>query len=166
MPKKCATCKRKKPLREFYANNSKKDKKQYSCKKCQKSYHNNNWYVKNRKSRLKTMRERRDRLNKIHYEKILFEYFIHGCVDCGNNDHRVLEFDHVKGVKKRIRNRSEGVGSLVRNGYKWDTIKKEIDKCKIRCRNCHQIKTHKQFNYKKYSREAIEKYKKKREQIN
>lgn len=58
------------------------------------------------------------------------------CVDCGNEDIRVLEFDHIRG-KKRL-----GVAVMVNQGYTLDTIKSEISKCEVRCRNCHTIKTY------------------------
>mgnify|MGYP003660275711 FL=1 len=167
MLKRCATCKEDKPRKEFYINRAKPDGRQYSCKACQKKYHNDTWYESHRQHRIQQVKERKARVTRENYKKIFMEYFIHGCVDCGNNDYRVLEFDHVKGVKKRQnKRRTEGVGALVRAGYKWDTIQTEINKCKIRCRNCHQIKTHKQFNYFKKIQEVVKEYVKKREQKN
>lgn len=58
------------------------------------------------------------------------------CVDCGNSDIRVLEFDHVKGVKLY------NVSYMVTKAYKLELIKDEIEKCEIRCCNCHRIVTH------------------------
>lgn len=57
-----------------------------------------------------------------------------GCIDCGNTDHRVLDFDHVQGNKSH--NVSEMIGVRA-----WSKILAEIDKCEIRCANCHRIKT-------------------------
>ena len=45
---------------------------------------------------------------------------------------------------------------LVSQGYTWKTIKKEIDKCEVRCRNCHKIRTYKQFNYYHDIKDEIE----------
>ena len=165
MLKRCATCKEEKPRKEFYINRAKPDGRQYSCIPCQKKYHNDVWYESKRQHRIEQIKERKRRVSRENYKKIFMEYFIHGCVDCGTNDYRVLEFDHVTGKKKRLSGRgTEGVGTLVRFGYKWDTIKKEIDKCKIRCRNCHHIKTHKQFRYLSKIEDIIKEYEEKREQ--
>ena len=165
MLKRCATCKEDKPRKEFYINRAKPDGRQYLCKICQKKYHNDTWYESHREHRIQQVKERKARVVKENYKKIFMEYFIHGCVDCGENDHRLLEFDHVKGVKKRGKFRpTEGVGHLVRTGYKWETIEKEIQKCKIRCRNCHHLKTHKQFGYMKHIEDVVKEYNKKREQ--
>ena len=58
------------------------------------------------------------------------------CVDCGNNNIVVLEFDHVRGEKKY------NVSDMYRGGYSLAIIQKEIDKCDVRCANCHRQITH------------------------
>ena len=59
----------------------------------------------------------------------------HPCVDCGNTDIRVLEFDHVRGIK-------EGhISHSVKNAWSMERLKNEIEKCEIRCCNCHRIVT-------------------------
>ena len=64
-------------------------------------------------------------------------------MDCGIKNVRVLEFDHVRGKK------ISGVGTMIQDNYGWSTIKKEIDKCEVRCRNCHRLRTFEQFNWHK-----------------
>lgn len=59
----------------------------------------------------------------------------HPCVDCGQMDIRLLEFDHVNGQKSR------SIADLLSWGFNWTTIEAEIAKCEIRCANCHRIKT-------------------------
>jgi hypothetical protein len=56
----------------------------------------------------------------------------HPCVDCGEDDAIVLEFDHVFGNKLR------GVTELAATGYSWKIIEEEIGKCEVRCGNCHR----------------------------
>lgn len=57
-----------------------------------------------------------------------------GCIDCGIRDWRVLDFDHC-GDKEFT------IGAHSVKGYGWDRIQREIDKCDVRCANCHRIKT-------------------------
>lgn len=58
------------------------------------------------------------------------------CVDCGNADLRVLEFDHRDPSSKR----SE-VSVLASDGYSLATVMLEVEKCDVRCANCHAIRT-------------------------
>ena len=61
----------------------------------------------------------------------------HPCGECGEGDPSVLEFDHVRGIKRT------GVMKLVRDGYSLKIIQKEISKCVVLCANCHKRKTYK-----------------------
>ena len=63
----------------------------------------------------------------------------HPCVDCGENDIIVLEFDHRA-------DKSENVSRAVSQGWSWKRIMTEINKCDVRCRNCHVRRTNKQHN--------------------
>lgn len=57
-----------------------------------------------------------------------------GCVDCGyNDDPRAMDFDHVRGEKK--------FGVIQGWGRNMKTLLDEIEKCEVRCANCHRIKT-------------------------
>lgn len=62
------------------------------------------------------------------------------CIDCDNNDPRVLEFDHVRGKKKA------NLASMISQGVSWENILKEIAKCEVVCANCHRIRTIKRSN--------------------
>lgn len=59
----------------------------------------------------------------------------HPCIDCGNSDVRVLEFDHVRGKK------IDRVSKMARDASSISQFLEEIDKCEIRCANCHRIVT-------------------------
>lgn len=61
-------------------------------------------------------------------------YKNHPCVDCGEKDPRVLDFDH-------LNNKKYNVSSLLRREYSWDSILEEANKCEVRCANCHRKKT-------------------------
>lgn len=58
----------------------------------------------------------------------------HPCVDCGEKDIDVLEFDHVRGKKKA------SVAKIPWSNYSIDFLLREIEKCDMRCANCHQKK--------------------------
>lgn len=60
----------------------------------------------------------------------------HPCVDCGNDNVIVLEFDHVRDTKLY------NISDMVQKAYSITTIQKEIDKCDVRCANCHRIATY------------------------
>lgn len=67
----------------------------------------------------------------------------HPCVDCGEPDVVVLEFDHVRGQK------SGRLATMIANGGSWAKIEEEIAKCDVRCANCHRRKTAKQLRFYK-----------------
>lgn len=58
------------------------------------------------------------------------------CVDCGETDIIVLEFDHI-GDDKQF-----SISDATRAGYGIPKIKAEIAKCEVRCANCHRKKTY------------------------
>lgn len=64
-----------------------------------------------------------------------------GCIDCGYNEHAIaLQFDHISDNKK------DSVSNLIRSDYAWSTILKEIEKCEVRCSNCHAVITSRRKN--------------------
>jgi 5-methylcytosine-specific restriction endonuclease McrA len=58
----------------------------------------------------------------------------HACVDCGETDAVVLDFDH-------LRDKVNDVSSLVALRRPWEEVLEEIEKCEVRCANCHARKT-------------------------
>ena len=57
------------------------------------------------------------------------------CVDCGVQYHlAAMEFDHVRGEKQR------NIAAFVVAGYTIDAIDAELEKCELRCANCHNIR--------------------------
>ena len=71
-----------------------------------------------------------------------------GCIDCGENNPVVLDFDHVRGEKFRC------VSDMARQSYGLKTIQAEIEKCEVRCANCHRIVTDQRRNEKRDSNRA------------
>ena len=55
-----------------------------------------------------------------------------GCVDCGYREHHAaLHFDHVRGEK----------ALNVCNAKSVAQAEREIEKCDVRCANCHAVRT-------------------------
>jgi hypothetical protein len=74
--------------------------------------------------------------NKQQFKKKLAEIkTASGCVDCGEKNHIVLDFDH-------IRDKKYNVSRMIHDGFSWKAIMREIQKCEVVCANCHRIRTH------------------------
>ena len=127
--KKCAMCGQTKPSPEFNRSARNRDGLHSYCRDCHKRHYRENAERHGRnvrrtsRARLATMR------------KVVAEALSGGCVDCGTSDIRVLEFDHVRGVKL------DSISSLIRRGRSIATVRAEIEKCEVRCANCHAIAT-------------------------
>jgi L-lysine 2,3-aminomutase len=91
------------------------------------------------------------RIEKIREEnrQLVLDYLReHPCIDCGEADPIVLQFDH-----RNPKDKKKAVANLVRY-YSTEVVGTEIAKCDVRCANCHIRRTGKQFgwwkNDKKY----------------
>jgi len=81
----------------------------------------------------KARKRKRDKAVKKQY--IAAYLSTHCCVDCGESDPIVLEFDHVTGHKR------SNISKMVSQGTSLLALKHEIEKCVVRCANCHRRKT-------------------------
>lgn len=61
------------------------------------------------------------------------------CVDCGETDIIVLEFDH-------LRDKKANVATLMLRSVEWALIIEEIEKCEVVCANCHRRRTAQRAN--------------------
>ena len=128
--KTCGKCKELKYEVDFVKNRSKKDGLSNVCKKCKKEI--DSLYYKQHKNRREQINARRIE-SKTANNSLIREYLLnHPCVDCGNTDIRVLEFDHVNNDKEY------NIGAM--RGMNSDKMLSEISKCKVRCANCHKIR--------------------------
>ena len=73
----------------------------------------------------------------------LFEFLsLKECIDCGEKDPIVLDFDHKNPSKK-----FKPISNMLSGHYSWESLLKEIKKCEIRCANCHRRRTYIQFKF-------------------
>ena len=132
--KRCGKCKKALPIESFSFKVKKTGKRQSWCRDCHNTrsrqhYRDNHerhiWLVGRRKK--KTVAENR--------QKLLAYLRSHPCVDCGKKTPIFLQFDHVRGKKKST------VPKMAASGFKWATVMAEINKCEVRCVECHILKT-------------------------
>lgn len=138
----CSVCKSNKNKLEFARNPSNGDGLNWCCKPCQAQYMKEYYKRNNSKHKKATDKVRRNRREIL--QDYLFNYLTnHPCVDCGQSNIITLEFDHVRGVK------CKSIANLLSSAASIDNLKSEIEKCEVRCANCHRRKTSKDFgNYR------------------
>lgn len=136
--KTCYNCKQSLPIEDFHSNKTRKDGHSSLCKSCTKSYYGS--YVRKNKGAYKEYA----RVTRKKIRQFVFDYLkSHPCVDCGETNPVVLEFDHVRGQKKCH------IAYMVRRGWGLQSVEDEIKKCDVRCSNCHKIRTAKVKNWYK-----------------
>jgi hypothetical protein len=141
MNKTCARCKEEKDEEQFKPK-GKNGYRQCYCIPCQSIYRREH-YLRNLK-RYKSKAVIRSRKRRRVLSKWIFDYLnVHPCVDCGESDPVVLEFDHVKGKKLTT------ISQMI-SGWSLDKIESEIKKCEVRCANCHRRITAKRGGFFKY----------------
>ena len=102
------------------------------CRSCRSAYGKEH-YAANKQRYIDQAQaiKRRLALERTQY---LLDYFsLYPCVDCGERDPVVLEFDH-------LRDKRFTIGSALRS-RSWQSILAEIQKCDVVCANCHRRRT-------------------------
>lgn len=132
--KQCRKCQESKPEEDFHWR-KKGSVRSSTCKVCQRElakahYESNKDYYKKKSKKNRGNYSERGKLYLIEY------LTAHPCVDCGNDDIEVLQFDHIEELNNW---RAPRVTSLVNKSIA--RIQAEIDKCEVRCANCHVRKT-------------------------
>lgn len=145
---KCTVCKKEKIIDEFNFKKKSLGLRHQQCKECTRLFVKNH-YNSNKGYYLKKAQKRNSKVRLEVYD-YLKQYFLKNpCIDCGESDITVLEFDHVGKVPK-----FKAVSSLMRYGFPLSKIKEEINKCEVRCANCHRRKTAKEFKWFKSNSNA------------
>jgi transcription elongation factor Elf1 len=139
--KTCSHCKIDKDVSCFSKDKQKKDGLQIYCKSCSKIYRDKTYY---KDSKLKDSIVKRNKERQLKVKEFVIDYLLkHPCIDCGEKDPVVLEFDHLNDKKVEV-------SRLIRDKYPLPTVQKEIEKCVVRCANCHRRKTAKDFGWYKF----------------
>ena len=116
-------------MSEFEKNRGRRDGLQAHCRACRVTL--NRLSHARHKETLRGYKKKFRLRNKLRVLEYLRR---HSCVDCGETDPVVLEFDH-QGEKR------EDIASMVRWQTSWKAMEKEISRCQVRCANCHRRKT-------------------------
>jgi hypothetical protein len=139
--RRCYDCGLVKPISEFAFANRSKGTRQGRCRRCHAAYRrahylrNRDTYIRQEVARIRRYREEN--------RPLLYEYLrAHPCVDCGETDIVVLEFDH------RDPSAKKHSVTLLAMHKSWSRVLLEIAKCDVRCVVCHRRRTALQFNWR------------------
>ncbi len=109
------------------------------CKDCHAKYREAHYLSNRSKYIRKAQKWNGDQRLKL--QRLILGYLVdHPCIDCGERDPVVLDFDHVADKVK-------GVAEMLKNCYSIKSVVVEIAKCEVRCANCHRRKSAKDFGY-------------------
>lgn len=145
--KKCTNCKIEKELIDFNGNKCRKDGLNNICRKCSNE-RSRKYYNEKGEEHKKNVVKRNHKYRNVIRQFILDKLKVSKCIDCGNNDIRVLEFDHLPEFKKEY-----NISDMLRSSLSIDSIELEMNKCEIVCANCHRIRSIiRQNNYKNIGR--------------
>lgn len=137
--KTCGKCRKSKSDDDFGWKRRGKLRQSY-CKECNRAY-NKKHYLDNKQ----TYRENAKRNGAItiasNQAEVLAYLRNHPCIDCGEKEPIVLEFDH--------RDRTTKIANIcvMIRSYPLRRLAAEIQKCDVRCCNCHRRKTRTQMGW-------------------
>jgi len=119
------------PASDFPRNRARRDGLGSLCRRCK--HETDRRYWRGNADRLTPLRASQKRVRRDDVRRLVTTHLrAHPCVDCGESDPVVLDFDHAQGRK------SANVSALAADGYAWPIIAAEIAKCVVRCANCHR----------------------------
>lgn len=135
----CSTCHKDLALKNFSFKNKTKQILKRICKKCHADYRRQH-YLKNKQKYLEKARRWNKKQGEILRVYLYQRLSKSKCVDCGEDDVLVLEFDHID-------NKRFGIAQMYKNRYSLDAVKEELERCVVRCANCHRRKTAKESSF-------------------
>ena len=122
-----------KSIDDFAFKHKARNIRQWCCRACNADY-KLSWYARNRDKHQHNVRVVRDKASANNRSRSWSYLAQHPCVDCGETDPVVLEFDH-------LGDKLYDIGYMVTAGFSWAAIELEIQKCQVRCANCHRRRT-------------------------
>lgn len=139
--KHCPKCELELPLTNFTRRKS--GRISSYCKPCMSLYCRHH-YIANATAHNARRRDARHRY-RIRNRAYAVEHLrTHPCVDCGESNPILLEFDHIEqGTKEHT------ISYLSRTGRSLSQLKREMAKCVVRCVQCHRRRTARQFGWVK-----------------
>ena len=129
--KRCVMCRQELSVSSFNRRSASPDGLQNVCRECNRA-RARRYYQENRDSHVRVVMARRAEARRLALDAVGDYLSAHPCLDCGEADLRVLDFDHRADCDK-----SAEVMRLAQNGYSVRKVMSEIAKCDVRCRNCH-----------------------------
>ena len=130
----CGRCDKWQAPENFGFRDKAQTRRQFWCLGCLVEY-KHLWYLRHRDEHKEHVRVSTEKLNAANRARLREYKSEHPCVDCGETDPVVLEFDHVRGDKRW------NISSMSWGNFPWATIEAELAKCEMRCANCHRRRT-------------------------
>ena len=144
--KVCTICRSPRENSEFNRKSASRDGLQNVCRDCNRAQARD-YYARNREAHVRIIMQRKAEQRRVAIDAVADHLLTHPCVDCGEADVRVLDFDHRVGASKEA-----DVMRLVQHGYSLSRIMAEVAKCDVRCRNCHAKVTYERMGHNWRSR--------------
>jgi hypothetical protein len=138
--KQCSRCEQSKPIEEFPWKHRARGVRRAWCRSCARAYAQAHYQANKRYYKAKAHKSRV--VDRKRVRGLVVAYLAsHPCIDCGEDDTAVLEFDHRDPLLKR-----SPVSTLATSAG-WKNVLREIEKCDVRCANCHRQKTALEFGW-------------------
>lgn len=131
--RRCDRCGELKAVSDFGSRNKNGARRQDNyCRTCRAQYQREH-YEKHKELYIERSAQRTKRLVARRAKYMIELFRSRPCVDCGETDPLVLEFDHLADKEFNV-----GAGMRERS---WQALVDEIAKCDIVCANCHRVRT-------------------------
>ena len=140
--RRCDRCGDLKPISEFAWRRRDRGRRDNYCSVCRTQYQREH-YAQHRDRYLARAVRRKKELTAERADYLITLFRERPCVDCGETDPVLLDFDHRDPDRK-----AGNIGEFARRGT-WTQVSREIEKCDVRCAKCHRRKTAQQFGWAK-----------------